>query len=55
MTLRIGVWGPGHVGRAVIRALQEDPRFDLEIVKARRDKQRSFSDVAITTSKDEVI
>lgn len=55
MGYRVGVWGPGHVGRAVIRAVQADPAFDLEIVKARRDKERPFTGVAVTTSKDDVL
>ncbi|MEE3853136.1 hypothetical protein VZC37_22555 [Gordonia sp. LSe1-13] len=35
--LRIGVWGPGEVGGAVIRAAVADPTFEVVGAKVRRD------------------
>ena len=55
MPYRIAVWGPGHVGRSVIRAAKAHPDFEVVIVKARRDPDRPDFGVPVTTSKDEVL
>lgn len=55
MTHRIAIWGPGHVGRAIVRAAHADPNFEVVIVKGRREKERPDLGVPVTTSKQEVL
>jgi len=55
MSYRIAIWGPGHVGRAIIRAAQASPDFEVVIVKARREKERPDLGVTVTTSKEDVL
>ena len=51
--LRIVVWGPGQVGRAVLRTALDDDRFEVVGVKARSDK-RAGSDIATLVKRDPV-
>lgn len=62
---RIAIWGPGQVGRAVLRRALDDPRFEVVAVKAWSERRagldigtlvkREPTGALITTSIDDVI
>lgn len=55
MALRIAIWGPGQVGRAVLRAALREPVFDVVAVKGRRERPDGLHGIPVTTSKDAIL
>lgn len=52
---RIVIWGPGQVGRAILRATLADPRFEVLAVKARRPRPDGLHGAPVVTTVDAVL
>lgn len=52
---RLVLWGPGQVGRAVLRAALADPRFDVIAVKARKERPDGIHGVPVVTTRQDVL
>lgn len=55
MPHRIVIWGPGQVGRSVLRSALSDPSFEVLAIKARRERPDGIRGVPVVTTTDAVI
>lgn len=55
MSHRIVIWGPGQVGRAVLRSALTDPNLEVLAVKARRERPDGMRGVPVVTTTEAVL
>lgn len=55
MSHRIVIWGPGQVGRSVLRSALTDPAYEVLAVKARRERPDGIRGIPVVTTTDAVI